>query len=54
MPVLVVSGAVLLVVVAVALLVYFIHHIATRTQAAYIMAAVATETLDKIDRQSMP
>lgn len=51
-PVLAVSGAVLLAVVAVAMLVYFIHHIATRMQVAYITAAVASETLDEIDRQA--
>ncbi|MCA1570298.1 MAG: DUF2254 domain-containing protein [Chloroflexi bacterium] len=51
-PVLAVTGAVLLAVIAVAMLIYFIHHIATRMQASYITAAVASETLDEIDRQA--
>ena len=51
-PVLAVTGAVLLVVIAVAMLVYFIHHIATRMQVSYITAAVARETLEEIGRQA--
>jgi len=51
-PVLAVTGALVLAVVAVAMLVYFIHHIATRMQVSYITAAVARETLDEIDRQA--
>lgn len=51
-PVLAVSGALVLTVVAVAMLVYFIHHIASRMQASQITAAVARETLDEVDRQA--
>ena len=51
-PGLAVTGAVLLAVVAVAMLIYFIHHIATRMQASYITAAVAGETLEEVDRQA--
>ncbi len=50
-PVLAVSGALVLTVVAVAMLVYFIHHIATRMQVSYITATVARETLEEVDRQ---
>ena len=50
-PVLAVSGALVLTVVAVATLVYFIHHIATRMQVSYITATVARETLEEVDRQ---
>ena len=51
-PVLAVTGAVLLAVVAVAMLVYFVHHIASRMQVSHITATVAKETLDEIDRQA--
>jgi len=51
-PVLAVTGAVALSVVALSTLVYFIHHIATRMQVSYITAAVARETLREIDRQA--
>ncbi len=47
-----VTGAVVLAIVAVALLVYFVHHIATRMQVSHITAVVAEETLEKIDRQA--
>jgi uncharacterized membrane protein len=50
-PVLAVSGALVLAVVAVAMLVYFIHHIATRMQVSFITAAVARETLEEVERQ---
>ena len=50
-PVLAVSGALVLTVVAAAMLVYFIHHIATRMQVSYITATVARETLEEVDRQ---
>jgi uncharacterized membrane protein len=50
-PAIAVSGAVVLSVVAVAMLVYFIHHIATRMQVSFITAAVARETLDEVERQ---
>ncbi|MEX0626662.1 MAG: DUF2254 domain-containing protein [Chloroflexota bacterium] len=51
-PVLAVTGAIVLTVVAVAMLVYFIHHIATRMQVSSIAAAVARETLDEVARQA--
>ena len=51
-PVLAVSGAVVLTIVAVGMLVYFIHHIATRMQVSNITATVARESLDEIDRQA--
>ncbi len=47
-----VTGAVALAIVAVGLVVYFIHHIATRMQVSHIAATVAHETLEEIDRQS--
>ena len=51
-PAFAVTGAVILAVVAVGMLVYFIHHIATRMQVSYITAAVARETIEEIDRQA--
>ena len=47
-----VTGAVVLAIVAVALVVYFIHHIATRMQVSQITATVTHETLEEIERQS--
>ncbi|MEO5987003.1 MAG: DUF2254 domain-containing protein [Candidatus Limnocylindria bacterium] len=50
-PALAVTGAIVLSLVALAMLVYYIHHIATRMQASQITAAVATEALDEVARQ---
>jgi uncharacterized membrane protein len=47
-----VTGAVVLAILAVAMLVYFIHHIAARMQVSHITATVARETLQEIDRQA--
>ncbi len=46
-----VTGAIVLSLVALGMLVYYIHHIATRMQASQITAAVATETLEEVARQ---
>lgn len=45
-----VSGAILLAVLSLGMLIYFIHHIATRIQVSEIAAAVAEETLDAARR----
>ncbi len=50
-PAIAVTGAIVLALVALGMLVYYIHHIATRMQASQITAAVATETLDEVARQ---
>ncbi len=49
-PSLSVSFAVLLAIGGVGILVYFIHHIASSIQASNIIAAVAAETIEAIDR----
>jgi uncharacterized membrane protein len=49
-PSLAVIGGLLLAFVGIAVLIYFIHHIATSIQAAHILEAVASETLAAIDR----
>ncbi len=46
-----VAAAVLLALVAVALLMYFIHHIASTLEAGEILGSVAKETLHSADRQ---
>lgn len=45
-----VTGAILLAVVSLGMLIYFIHHIATRIQVSEIAAAVTTETLEAVRR----
>jgi uncharacterized membrane protein len=45
-----VTAAILLAVLSLAMLIYFIHHIATRIQVSQIAAAVANEAIATIDR----
>lgn len=45
-----VTGAILLAILSLGMLIYFIHHIATRIQVSEIAAAVATETLEAARR----
>ena len=45
-----VTGAILLAVLSLGMLIYFIHHIAVRIQVSEIAAAVATETLEAVKR----
>lgn len=49
-PGLAVLGALLLALVAIGLLIFFIHHIAASLQATSIIASVATETFEAIER----
>ena len=49
-PSLAVLGALLLAFVAIGFLIFFIHHIAASIQATSIIAAVAGETLEAVDR----
>ena len=49
-PALAVLGALLLAFVAIGFLIFFIHHIAASIQATSIIAAVAGETLEAVDR----
>ena len=49
-PSLAVLGGVVLAFVGVGFFIYFIHHIATTIQASHILARIAAETLERIDR----
>jgi len=49
-PSLAVLGGVALAFVGIGYFIYFIHHIATTIQASHILARIATETEDRIDR----
>lgn len=49
-PVIAVTGSLVFVFIAVALLVYFIHHIASTLEAGSIIKSVSEDTLDAIDR----
>lgn len=49
-PYVAVTGAIVLAVVSLGMLIYFIHHIATRIQVAHIAASVASETLRAAER----
>ena len=51
-PALAVTGAVLLAIVAIGMLVLFIHHSASRMQVSQIVAAVAEDALAEIDREA--
>ncbi|HEU4653843.1 MAG TPA: DUF2254 domain-containing protein [Steroidobacteraceae bacterium] len=51
LPALAVLGALIFAVIAVALLVYFIHHIASTLEVGSIVANIAAETVAAIDRQ---
>ena len=51
-PGLAVTGAVLLAVVAVGMLVFFVHHIASRMQVSQIVASVAEEALTELNREA--
>ena len=46
-----ITGALLLVFVAMAMFIYFIHHIATAIQVSHIAASIARETLATIDQE---
>ncbi|MGI8659172.1 MAG: DUF2254 domain-containing protein [Candidatus Limnocylindria bacterium] len=51
-PAIAVTGAIVLALVALGMLVYYIHHIATRMQASHITEDVARETIEEIEREA--
>ncbi len=51
-PAIAVTGAIVLALVAIGMLVYYIHHIATRIQATHITEDVARETIEQIEREA--
>lgn len=50
-PAFAVTGAIMLSLMALGMLVYYIHHIATQIKPSHITAAIATETLEEVARQ---
>lgn len=50
-PAIAVTGAIVLALIALGMLVFYIHHIATRMQASNITSDVARETIEEIERE---